>query len=323
MALRRQRVALGDREAKGGGCGGGHPPYRPGGHVGDRLGMPLTPPSTLGRETLEHVVSTDGTPIAVWRSGDGPPLVLVHGATADHSRWAPVLPALQERFTVLAIDRRGRGRSGDAATYAIEREYEDVAAVVEWAGEHVSVLGHSYGGVCALEAARLTDRHRPARALRGAGRLRADPARMSSIASRRCWTPASATSCSRCSCARSPAFRASRSSCCGRCRPGRRGSPPPTRSPARSSPTGSTSSTPIASGRCTCRRCCSQAATAPTAFRAADQALQAALPDSRIAVMPGQRHAAMDTGTDLFLAEVLSFLAPTSHRRPRAQDRLP
>ena len=62
----------------------------------------------------ERVVSSDGTPIAVWRSGDGPPLVLVHGAAADHTRWRPVLPALEERFTVLAMDRRGRGASGDA-----------------------------------------------------------------------------------------------------------------------------------------------------------------------------------------------------------------
>jgi pimeloyl-ACP methyl ester carboxylesterase len=63
-----------------------------------------------------------------------------------------VLPAIEERVTVLAIDRRGRGRSGDAHDYAIEREYENVAAVVEWAGEGVNVLGHSYGGICALEA---------------------------------------------------------------------------------------------------------------------------------------------------------------------------
>ena len=80
----------------------------------------------------EKAVSEDGTPIAAWRSGEGPPLVLVHGAAADHSRWAPVLPALEARFTVVAIDRRGRGQSGDAREYAIEREYEDVAAVVEW-----------------------------------------------------------------------------------------------------------------------------------------------------------------------------------------------
>ena len=87
------------------------------------------------------VVSRDGTSIAGWRSGEGPPLVLIHGAAADHSRWAPVLPALEQRFTVFAVDRRGRGRSGDANDYALEREFEDVVAVVESTGEAVNVLG--------------------------------------------------------------------------------------------------------------------------------------------------------------------------------------
>ena len=102
------------------------------------------------------VASADGTPIAVWRSGSGPPLVLVHGTTADHTRWAPVLPALEEARTVLAIDRRGRGASGDADDYALEREFEDVAAVVDSAGEQVDLVGHSHGAVCALEAALLS-----------------------------------------------------------------------------------------------------------------------------------------------------------------------
>jgi pimeloyl-ACP methyl ester carboxylesterase len=57
----------------------------------------------------------------------------------------------------VAVDRRGRGHSGDAPDYALEREYEDVVAVVVSAGDGVSVLGHSYGGICALEAALLTD----------------------------------------------------------------------------------------------------------------------------------------------------------------------
>ena len=88
----------------------------------------------------EKAVSEDGTSIAAWRSGEGPPLVLVHGAAADHSRWSPVLPALEAHFTVVAIDRRGRGQSGDGDEYAIEREYEEVAAVVEMAGEGVDEL---------------------------------------------------------------------------------------------------------------------------------------------------------------------------------------
>jgi pimeloyl-ACP methyl ester carboxylesterase len=66
---------------------------------------------TQERENNKRKRSTsrDGTPIAYRRSGEGPPLVLVHGAAADHGRWRPVLPAFEERFTVYAIDRRGRG----------------------------------------------------------------------------------------------------------------------------------------------------------------------------------------------------------------------
>jgi pimeloyl-ACP methyl ester carboxylesterase len=97
-----------------------------------------------------------GTPIASWRNGNGPPVVLVHGTTADHSRWDPLLPELGSRFSVWAIDRRGRGGSGDAPTYAIEREFEDVAAVVDSIGGPVSLFGHSYGALCCLEAALLT-----------------------------------------------------------------------------------------------------------------------------------------------------------------------
>src|SRR3712207_5683294 len=105
----------------------------------------------------ESATSKDGTPIAYWRSGEGPPLVLVHGTAADHGRWAPILPAFEQRFTVCAVDRRGRGGSGDSSDdYAIEREFEDIAAVVDSLGEPANLLGHSYGALCALEAALLT-----------------------------------------------------------------------------------------------------------------------------------------------------------------------
>jgi pimeloyl-ACP methyl ester carboxylesterase len=104
----------------------------------------------------ETVRSRDGTPIAYQRAGEGPPLVLVHGTSADHSRWTPVLPTFEEHFSVYAIDRRGRGGSGDSDDYSIEREFEDVAAVVDSIEEPVSLLGHSMGAVCALEAALLT-----------------------------------------------------------------------------------------------------------------------------------------------------------------------
>ena len=104
----------------------------------------------------ETVTSKDGTPIAYWRSGQGPPLALVHGTAADHGRWATILPTFEQRFTVYAVDRRGRGGSSDSNDYAIEREFEDVAAVVDSVGEPANLLGHSYGALCALEAALLT-----------------------------------------------------------------------------------------------------------------------------------------------------------------------
>ena len=106
--------------------------------------------------TQKTVTSLDGTPIAYWRSGEGQPLLLVHGTAADHGRWRPVLPVFEERFTVCAVDRRGRGASSDSDDYAIEREFEDVAAVVDSLGEPANLLGHSYGALCALEAALLS-----------------------------------------------------------------------------------------------------------------------------------------------------------------------
>ena len=107
---------------------------------------------------MEKITSSDGTVIGFRRSGAGPPLLLVHGTTADHRRWAAISPQFERHFTVYAMDRRGRGGSGDAPGYDILREAEDVAAVVEAIGEPASVLGHSYGGLCSLEAALLTDK---------------------------------------------------------------------------------------------------------------------------------------------------------------------
>jgi pimeloyl-ACP methyl ester carboxylesterase len=104
------------------------------------------------------VKSKDGTPIAYAKSGQGKSLVVVHGTTADHTRWAPILPELEKRFTVYAVDRRGRGGSGDAKDYAIEREFEDVAAVVDAIGESAYLMGHSYGAVCSLEASTRTEK---------------------------------------------------------------------------------------------------------------------------------------------------------------------
>jgi pimeloyl-ACP methyl ester carboxylesterase len=101
-----------------------------------------------------RVPSRDGTPIAVWRTGRGPPLLLVHGMVADHgTTWQRVRPLLEERFTVHAMDRRGRGESGDGPAYALEREAEDVAAVLEAIGAPTCLVGHSFGALCAAEGA--------------------------------------------------------------------------------------------------------------------------------------------------------------------------
>jgi pimeloyl-ACP methyl ester carboxylesterase len=111
-------------------------------------------------DPTERVVSRDGTEIAYWTSGAGPPLVLVHGAPADHTRWRPLLPFLVPHATVHALDRRGRGGSGDAPDYALAREFEDVAAVVdavaEASGSAVDLYGHSLGGFVAFGSAALT-----------------------------------------------------------------------------------------------------------------------------------------------------------------------
>lgn len=64
---------------------------------------------------MERIKSKDGTWIAYARSGEGSPLVLVHGTSSDHmTAWPFVLPALEERCAVYAVDRRGRGKSGDS-----------------------------------------------------------------------------------------------------------------------------------------------------------------------------------------------------------------
>lgn len=105
--------------------------------------------------------SADGSRIGYEIHSRGPALVAVHGASADRQRWAAVMKPLADRYTVIAMDRRGRGLSREEAggDYSIEREAEDVRAVVAAAralqgGAPVFVLGHSYGALCALEAAR-------------------------------------------------------------------------------------------------------------------------------------------------------------------------
>jgi pimeloyl-ACP methyl ester carboxylesterase len=128
---------------------------------------------------VSFVRSKDGTRIAVECTGKGPSLLIVHGGTGDRSRWKPLLPLFASHFTVCAMDRRGHGESEAGSNYSLGKEFEDVAAVVSVLSRSglgqqdgapayarataprpgpVFVLGHSLGGVCALEAAFLTNK---------------------------------------------------------------------------------------------------------------------------------------------------------------------
>ena len=109
---------------------------------------------------MHTATSADGTQIAYWRQGDGSPLLLVHGSLSDRIAWILIQPLLAERFTVYTMNRRGREGSGEPAPHAIEREFEDIVAVVDAIGEPVHLLGHSGGALCALGAVLLTDRLR-------------------------------------------------------------------------------------------------------------------------------------------------------------------
>lgn len=272
-----------------------------------------------GDEQPRTVASRDGMPIAVWETGAGPPLLLIHGAAADHRRWDPVVPALAQHFRVLTIDRRGRGGSGDADDYAIDREYDDVAAVVEWAGRDTNVLGHSYGGMCALEAALRTDSigklilyeppmgflvsspevvKRLEELLDAGERDELVAFFMREVAgvadhqvevmrSMPAWE-------ARLAVARTIPREESAS---------RQYRFDPDRWRGVEVPTllleGGDSAAP---------------------FKEADRALLAALPHCQIAVLPGQRHTAMDTAPELFLSEVLDFLASDEPPSPQPAD---
>jgi pimeloyl-ACP methyl ester carboxylesterase len=100
-----------------------------------------------------RVTSRDGTSIAYERAGSGPPVILVGGGLDDGSENAPLMPELAERFTVYNYARRGRAQSGDTQPYALEREIEDLDALIAQAGGSAHLYGVSSGGALALEAA--------------------------------------------------------------------------------------------------------------------------------------------------------------------------
>jgi len=115
---------------------------------------------TLNSRRLIHECtrSVDGTRIGITRIGSGPPLVFVHGSLSQGSNWLLVARHLAHDYTCYLMDRRGHGVSdfGDHR-YSIDREYDDVLAVLSRAGDNATLIGHSFGAICCLGAATLTN----------------------------------------------------------------------------------------------------------------------------------------------------------------------
>ncbi len=101
---------------------------------------------------MRTVISRDGTPIAFDQSGEGPALIMVTGALTTRADWSSLATFLAPHFSVFIYDRRGRGESGDTLPYAVEREVEDIDAMIAEAGGSAFVFGHSSGAALALEA---------------------------------------------------------------------------------------------------------------------------------------------------------------------------
>lgn len=100
-----------------------------------------------------QVTSADGSRIAFERQGSGAPVILVSGALQGRSTYRPLAEALSNRLTVINYDRRGRGDSADTEPYAVEREVEDLAALIAEAGGRASLYGHSSGAALVMHAA--------------------------------------------------------------------------------------------------------------------------------------------------------------------------
>lgn len=115
--------------------------------------------SDFAQGSTHYVSSSDGTRIAFWTTGNGPSVVLVHGTTSDHTTFNELVPHLAKSRTVVTFDRRGRGQSGDGdgLPYHVEREFDDVAAVIARVaaqqGSPTDVISHSFGAFIAVGAA--------------------------------------------------------------------------------------------------------------------------------------------------------------------------
>ncbi|WP_433284426.1 alpha/beta fold hydrolase [Pseudonocardia sp. CA-142604] len=102
---------------------------------------------------LKRTTSADGTPIGWRQLGTGPAIVIAHGAMSTGEQWLPVAEILAEHNTVMIVDRRGRGLSGDAPDYDLSTELADLDAVLAVAGPGATVIGHSYGAIIAAATA--------------------------------------------------------------------------------------------------------------------------------------------------------------------------
>ncbi|TCO48648.1 pimeloyl-ACP methyl ester carboxylesterase [Kribbella antiqua] len=102
---------------------------------------------------MQKVTSADGTTIAYERSGSGPRLILVPGALCDRSALRPLADELSDQFDVVTYDRRGRGDSGDSTTYSVQREVDDIGALLTALGGTAAVYGHSSGAALVVAAA--------------------------------------------------------------------------------------------------------------------------------------------------------------------------
>jgi pimeloyl-ACP methyl ester carboxylesterase len=263
---------------------------------------------TGGENPMETVTSRDGTEIAYYQRGTGPPLILVHGTVAANPIAWPACAGLTQRFTVYAMGRRGRRASGDGRTYALEREFGDVAAVVNTTGRPAYLLGHFFGALCALGAALLTPNldklvlYEPALELPGSqvypdGLLERLEALLDAGDRERALVE-------HYSGVMSPAelerYRAS-----------------PAWSerlaevhtlPREMRADGGYVLDPQQFRELTVPTLLLVGETGPGFLRAATNAVHAALPDSRIVAMPGQGHMAMYSAPELFVREIVSFL---------------
>ena len=259
---------------------------------------------------MDYVTSKDGVPIAYKRRGEGIPLLLIHGTAADHSRWTPILSELERHFTVYAVDRRGRGQSGDAESYSIDREFEDVVAVVDSIPGPVNILGHSYGAICSLETSLKTS---------NLGKLILyEPPIHMGVEER--YPPDSIDRMNAClqNGEREKALLIFLQEIAG--------IPKNEMNMLRSLPSWSSR---VAAAHTIAREeasVCSYifkperfsrmfaptllllGGNSPPFYRIAIETLKKSILNSRIVMMPGQRHAAMETAPDLFLSEVIGFL---------------